>query len=184
MTGTRAPRQRAEQRQKRARENIRVRRAAMREDRRAGAPHMVRLGGIASRLQREIGLDAAADIEGAIGEQRPAVMRRLFAPEKSRDLGFEPGIGRFAEKMLKKNIFRRDRNIRLQLEDEMPILALRGQQRLRCPGNCRFDFGEGRVRRGGTFRYAIHVFHPGRPSAVAARRNHGHFNRVTFEPNF
>ena len=146
-----APRQRAEQRQKRARENIRVRRSAMREDRRAGAPHMVRLGGIASRLQREIGLDAAADIEGAIGEQWPAVMRRLFAPEISGDLGFEPGIGRLAEIMLKENIFRRNRNIRLQLEDEMPILALRVQQRLRCPGNRRFDVGEGRDRLGGAF---------------------------------
>ena len=90
-------------------------------------------------------------------------MRRLFAPEKGRDLGFEPGIGRLAEKMLKKNIFRRDRNIGLQLEDEMPIRALRGQQRLRRPGNRRFDFVELAVRRGGTFRDAVHIFHPGRP---------------------
>jgi hypothetical protein len=99
----------------------------MREDRGAGAPHMVRSGRITNRLQREIGLDAVADIKGTIGEQRPAILRRLFAPEIGRDLGFEPGIGRLAKKMLKKDIFRWDRNIRLQLEDEMPVLALRVQ---------------------------------------------------------
>ncbi|TPV99644.1 MAG: hypothetical protein USCAAHI_00918 [Beijerinckiaceae bacterium] len=163
-----APRQRAEERQQGARENIDVRRPAMREDRRAGAPHMIRLRAIANRLQCKIGLDAAADVERAIGEKRPAAVRRLLAPNIRRDLGFEPSTDRFAEKMLKKNIFRRDRNIGFQLEDEMPIRSLHGHQRLRRPGNRRLDlrklsdFGELRVR-GSTLGDAVHIIHPGRP---------------------
>jgi hypothetical protein len=58
-------------------------------------------------------------------------MRGLLAPQIACELGFEPGIGWLAEKMLEKNIFRRDRNIRLELKDEMSVLALLGQKRLR-----------------------------------------------------
>ncbi len=140
-------------------------------------------------------------------------MRRLLAPKKGRDLGFEPGIGRLAEKMLKKNIFRRNRNIGLELEDEMPIFALRGQQRLACPGNRRFDLRKLRVRRDSIFRYAIHIFHlgcllvvdqfeftlviwSGQSTAdglrimqlvlhlIFAWRNHGVFHWMAFEQNF
>ena len=63
---------------------------------------MIRLRAIAGRLQREIGLDAAGDVEGAMGEQRPAIMCRLLAPDKGRDLGFKSRIGRLPKKMLEK----------------------------------------------------------------------------------
>jgi len=59
---------------------------------------------VANRLQREIGLDAAADVEGAISEQWPAIMRRLLAPDKGCDLAFKLGVGRLPKKVVKKNI--------------------------------------------------------------------------------
>ena len=63
-----------------------LRRAAARPDRLARPRHVRRVDVVADHLQREIGLHARADVEGAVMEQRPAAMRALNAAQIDRDL--------------------------------------------------------------------------------------------------
>ena len=89
ITGTPRQRDRARKRQQVAREHVAVGGAAAAEDRLAGAHHMRSIDGIADHLQREIGLDAGAHVEGTVLNQRPAAMVALNAAQIVRDLGFE-----------------------------------------------------------------------------------------------
>ena len=161
--GHATPRQHAEEGEQRAGEHIGIRRAAMREDRRAGTPHVIRVRAIAHSFQREVGLDGTAEVEGAIGEQRPAIVRCLLAPDKGGDLGFEQGIGWLSEKMPEQNVFGRDRNIGFQFEDKMPIGALDVQQRLPRARDRRVDAGEFAIRRGWRLRDTVDLFHQAAP---------------------
>ena len=63
--------------------------AAMRQDRFARAPHVWRFGIVADHLEGEIGLDARADVEGAVVEERPAAMGALDAAQIDGDLALE-----------------------------------------------------------------------------------------------
>ena len=60
--------------------------AAARADRLAGAAHVIGLHIIADHLEREIGLHRRAHVEGAVLEQRPAVMLALDAAQIIADL--------------------------------------------------------------------------------------------------
>ncbi len=122
------PAQDAEQRQQRAREHVAVHGAAARKDRLAGAAHVRRGGGIADRLQREIGFDAGAHIEVAVVEQRPAAVLALDAAQIDGDLGFEGGIDRLAAEMPQQHVFGWDGGIGLELEHPVAVIALQAEQ--------------------------------------------------------
>ena len=97
-------------------EDIAAPRAAARQDRRARARHMRRIDRVAGRLQREIGLDRGAEIEGAAVEQRPAAMRRPgWRADSARCAASSSGVDR-VEIMLQQDIFGRDRRVGLELE--------------------------------------------------------------------
>ena len=120
----------AVERQQGAGENVALRRAAMREDRLAGAFHMWRVNVVARHLQREIGFDAGAHVERTFVEERPAAMPSLDAAQIVAELRFELQVRRLAEEVHKENIFGGDGAIGLKLEDEMAVGLLRGEQRL------------------------------------------------------
>ena len=82
--------------------------AAMGEDRLAGAAHMRRIDGIADGLEREIGLHAGADVEGALVEKRPAAMGALDAAQIDGDLCLHLRRRRFAQIVLQQDIFSRE----------------------------------------------------------------------------
>ena len=83
------PAQDAVEREQDAGEDVAVDAAAARQDRLAGARHVRRVGRVADHLQREIGLDAGAHVEGAVVEQRPAAVRALDAAQVDSDLALE-----------------------------------------------------------------------------------------------
>ncbi len=88
----RPPRHLAEQREQDAREHVAAPRAAARQDRRARARHVRRVDRVASRLQREIGLDRGAEIESAAIKQRPAAIRSLGRADVSGDARLQLGL--------------------------------------------------------------------------------------------
>jgi hypothetical protein len=53
-------------------------------------------------------------------KERPAAVRALDRAQINADLALELGLDP-VEIMLEQNIFRRDRRIRLEREDEMPV---------------------------------------------------------------
>ena len=94
------------------------------------ARHVRRIGRIAGRLQREIGLDRAAEVERAAVKQRPAAMprpgpRAEIAAMRCCELGFDA-----AEIMLQQDVFGRDRRVGFELEKPMPVIMLQRQQRV------------------------------------------------------
>ncbi len=132
----RAPRNEAEQSQHDAGEDIGARGAAAGQHRLAGAAHVVGVDGIADHLQREIGFHRRADIEIAVGEQRPAAVRALDAAQIDGDLGFERGIDRLAQIVPQQHVFGRDGGVGLELEHPMAVGALAREQRLRRARRC------------------------------------------------
>ena len=64
-------------------------RAAVRQDRLAGADHVRRVDVVADHLQREIGLHRRRDVEGAAVIQRPAAVRALDAAQVEADLALQ-----------------------------------------------------------------------------------------------
>ena len=128
-----APWNKTEQRQHDPREHVGARGAAAGAQCFARAPHVIGIDGIADHLQREIGFHSRADIEIAVGKQRPAAMRALNAAQIDGDFGFERGIDGFAKIMPQQHIFGRNGGVRLQFKQPMAVLALAGQQRARRP---------------------------------------------------
>ena len=57
-------------------------------------------------------------------------MRRLNAAQIDGDFLLQRGVDRLAEIMAQQHIFGRDGGVRFQLEQKMPVGALRRQQRL------------------------------------------------------
>jgi len=60
---------------------------------------VLRIRRIAGKLEREISLDARAQIEFTAVEERPSAVRFLAPPQIARDLRLELGFG-FAKKAL------------------------------------------------------------------------------------
>ena len=131
-----APRNGAVERQQEAGEDVALRRAAMGQDRFARMGHMRRIGIVADHLEREVGLDAGAHVEGPSVNERPAAMVALNAPKIDGDQSLEFEIGLFAAKMPQQHIFGRDRRIGLEFETPMAVLVLTGEQRLRRARRC------------------------------------------------
>src|SRR5271154_2148772 len=84
-----APWNGAVKREQEAGEDIAPGRAAMREDGFARAAHVRRLGIVADHLESEIGLDAGADVERAVVEDRPAAVSALDSTEIDGDQALE-----------------------------------------------------------------------------------------------
>ena len=121
-----APRNESEQRQHDAGEHVGARRAAAGAHGLAGAAHVIGVDGIADHLQREIGLHGRADVEIAVGKQRPAAVGALDAAQIDGDLGFERGIDRLAEIVPQQHVFGRNGGVGLELEQPMAVRALAG----------------------------------------------------------
>ncbi len=94
----------------------------------ARALHMRGVRIIARRLQREIGFDAATDIEIAALEERPAAMPLLQAADEFGDLGIRRVVD-LAEIMLQQDVFGGNRRIGFELEAPMAIAILQRDQR-------------------------------------------------------
>ena len=90
---------------------------------------------IADHLQREVGLDAGAHVEGAAMEQRPTAMHLLHATKIDTDQTLKLVILRLASKMAQQHVFGRYRGVGLQLEAPMSVRMLTLQQRRRSHGN-------------------------------------------------
>ena len=120
----------------------------MGEDGFARATHMRRVEIVADHLETKIGLDAGADIERALMEDRPSAVSALDSPEIDGDQPLEFEIGLFAAEMPEQHVFGRDRRVGLELEAPMAVAALEGDQRLRRTGNVAIE----RVRRRRSFR--------------------------------
>ena len=121
-----APRQHAVEREQRACEYVRARRAAARQNGLARASHVGRL-----RIVAEIRLHARAHVERAVVKERPAAVRALDATQILRDLGLEHGIDRLAAVMPQQDIFGGNRGVGFQLEHPMPVGLLAIEQRRR-----------------------------------------------------
>ena len=130
-----APGNLAVERKQEAGEDIALRRTAIREDRLARPGHVRRLDVVADHLQREIGLNAGAHVEGACVNERPAAVVPLDSPKIDGDQALEFEIGLLAAKVSQEHIFGRDRRVGLELEAPMAVLVLAGEQRLRRPRN-------------------------------------------------
>ena len=81
----RAPRHLAEQGEGNPGEDVAPPRTAAGQDRRPRARHVRRLDRVAGRLQREIGLDRAADVERTAVIERPAAVLALLGADELRD---------------------------------------------------------------------------------------------------
>ena len=125
----RAPRHLAEQRELDAGEDVARAAPPRAQDRRARPHHMRRVGRVARRLQREIGLDAGGQVEIAAVEQRPAAMLALDGAQILRQRRLDAVVD-LAEIMLQQDVFGRDGRIGLELEGPMAVGALLRQQRL------------------------------------------------------
>ncbi len=123
----RAPRQLAEERELDAGKDIAPRGAALRQDRRARPRHVRRIGRVARRLQREIGLDARREIERAAMKERPAAMRALDGAEilRERRLGRRVDL---AEIMPEQDVLGRDRRVGLEREGPFAVALLEGHE--------------------------------------------------------
>ena len=88
------------------------------------------VGGIAGEFQGEIGLDGRADVAGPAFVQGPAAVRVLLAAQVDGDLAFTFTVDR-AHEVLQEQIFGRDRCVRFELEQPVPVVRLMASQRLR-----------------------------------------------------
>ena len=143
------PRAFAIERQLDAGEDIGLERPAGFQDRLARPRHMRSLRGVADHLEREIGFDRRADIEGAVVEQRPAAMlAALDAAQIDTDLALQLEVRLFAKVMDQQHIFGRDGGVGFQLEHPVAVLALLLEQRCGRIGDHLLD------------RFLIHVQNP------------------------
>ncbi|MGF6812555.1 hypothetical protein OKW30_007747 [Paraburkholderia sp. Clong3] len=126
----RAPRHHAKEGEQDSREHVHVFRAAVREDRVARAHHVLGIDRVADHLQREVRLHARADVERAVGEERPAAVRQLDAAQITGDLLFEFEVRRFAEIVDQQHVFGRNRRVGFEFVDPMAVRLLRGQDRI------------------------------------------------------
>src|SRR5205085_12007458 len=125
----RTPRNKAVQSQHQLGENIDARRPAARPDFVPRSGYVWSIDGLADHFEREIGLHARAQVDVAVLEQWPAAMQRtLRPPQIDRDLAFQPGVDRLAEKMTQQDVFARDGGVGLELEAPLAIRALAIEQ--------------------------------------------------------
>ena len=109
-------------------EDVAAPRAAARQDRRPGARHVRRLDRVAGRLQREIGLDRAAEIErAAVNSGQPPSSPWLGADE-SRDARLE-APGRCGRDNAAAGCIRPGSSRRLRARRPNGRRLLRGEQR-------------------------------------------------------
>ncbi len=92
---------------------------------------MIGLRLVADHLEREIGFHRRAHVEGAVLEQRPAVVLALDAAQIIADAGFEHRVDRLAEVMPQQDIFGGNGGVGFKLEQPMAVGPLAGEQRLR-----------------------------------------------------
>ena len=111
----------------------------MRQDRLARAGHVRRVDVVADHLQREIGLDAGADVERAGVDERPAAMIALHPAQIDGDQALELEVGRLAAEVPEQDVFGGNGRVRLEFEAPVAVLALRGQQRLRGARNVKLE---------------------------------------------
>ena len=141
-----APRHLAVEREQEAGEDVAARRAAARQDRLAGAAHVRRVDRLADHLQREIGLDAGAHVEGAVVEQRPAAVRALDAAEIGGDLAPRAPGRALAAEMAEEHVFGRDGGVGLELEAPMAVVARQRREARRVAGvDPRIELREARL---------------------------------------
>ena len=126
----RAPGHLAEERQRRAREDVGLGGAAMGEDRRARPRHVRCRGIVAGQLQRVVGLDRGADVELAAVEQRPAAMVGLGGAQIGGQLALDRVVDR-VEEMLEQDVLGGDGDVGLELEAPVALGVL---QRLQVGG--------------------------------------------------
>ena len=93
----------------------------------ARAHHMRRIRTVARGLQREIGFDAATQVEIAAMEERPATMLRLETANEFRDLGLQRIVD-LVEIVLQQDVFRRNGRIGFELEAPMTVGLLQPDQ--------------------------------------------------------
>ena len=113
--------------------------AAMREDRLARAAHVRRVDVVADHLQREIGLDACADVERAGVDERPAAVIALDPAQIDSDQALKLEVGRLAAEVPEQDIFGGNGRVGLEFEAPVAVLSLLGQQRLRGAGNVKLE---------------------------------------------
>ena len=132
-----APGNCAVEREQEAGEDIAPCRPAMGENRFARAAHVRRVGIVADHLEREIGLDAGADVERAGVNERPAAMVALDSPQIDGDQALELEIGLFAAKVPRAARIRPGMVASASSsKHQWPSSLLRGEQRLRGAGRC------------------------------------------------
>ncbi len=98
--------------------------AAALANRLACPAHVIRVNGIADHLEREVRFHRRADVEIAVGKQRPAAVRSLNAAQIGRDLGFKRGVDRFPERVSQQHVLGRNGGVGLKLEHPMTVVAL------------------------------------------------------------
>ena len=121
-----APWNESEQRQHDARKHVGACGAAAGAHGVARAAHVIGVDGIADHLQREIGFYGRADVEIAVGKQRPAAMGALDAAQIDGDFCFERGIDRLAEIVPQQHVFGRNGGVRFEFEQPMAVRSLAG----------------------------------------------------------
>src|SRR4029078_11146813 len=126
-----APVEDSVKRKQSARENVGMNGTPARKDRFACTAHMGRIGAFAGHFQPEIGLHAGAHIESAIMEESPTSVCSLNALEVGGDFPLKLLVNRLATKVAEQNVFSRNRCVRLELENPMPVALLALQQCLR-----------------------------------------------------
>ena len=92
---------------------------------------MRRVRVISHHLQSEVGFDARRDIEITLVEQWPAAVIALNAAQVSGQLGFDLGPA-LAQILQKQDVFRGDRRIGFEGEDEMPVRLLQRTELSAC----------------------------------------------------
>ena len=124
-----APRDLAEGRQQDAREHVRLRRAAARQDGFARPDHMRRIRRIARRLQREVGFDAAGDIEIAAEVEVPCAMavEPLHRAQVLRHAGLQRGVD-LVDEVHHQDVLGRDGGIAFEFETPVAVGVLAVQQ--------------------------------------------------------
>ena len=126
--GHRLPGNDAVQRQQHAREDVARAGAAVRQDRFPGRAHVRRVDGVADDLQRKVRLDAGADVERPVVEERPAAVRALRPAQIDADPRLERRVG-LAQVALEQDVLRGNGRVGLELEHPVAVPALFRKQR-------------------------------------------------------
>ncbi len=147
--GHRAPRHHAEQREQNPREHIHGFGAAVGENRLACADHVLGVRRVADHLQREVRLDTRADVERAVGKERPAAVGQLDAAQISADLLLQFQVWRFAEIVDQQHVFGGNRRVGFEFVDPVAVRLLRRENRVSCARDGGVERGSGRFARYG-----------------------------------